>query len=333
MVPMYEAQLPADWTYIVNDCGAKAVFCATQDIYNRVEQQVKPNCPNVTITFCFDADDHEHHSFLGAINQVEADTDKKMVVAPTADDLAGLIYTSGTTGKPKGVEIMHSNLVQNMFGGLKGMAKDPDGMIEEDERSLAFLPWAHVFGQSCELYMCMSQGASMGIARGIPLILEDMALVRPTHLFSVPTLYKRIYDGVHNTMETSTPIRKALMKQALHLAAQKRLHGDGKRGPLSYFEQFQFNILDSVVLQKIRDRFGGRMRRAFAGGAACPLEVLEFMDDIGIPVIEGYGLTETRYVSCLFFSSCDTNMNTDAYLRISLSVLSSCSTHQFLLES
>ena len=117
--------------------------------------------------------------------------------------------------------------------------------------------------------------------------------MKPSILFAVPTLYKRIYDGVHNLMETSSPTRKALMKKALSMGRQKADADHGIRPSLGFIESLQFKVLDAVVLSKIRNRFGGNMRHGFVAGAACPAEVLDFMDDLGIPICEGYGLTET----------------------------------------
>mmetsp|Transcript_7113 Transcript_7113/g.14851 ORF Transcript_7113/g.14851 Transcript_7113/m.14851 type:complete len:424 (+) Transcript_7113:303-1574(+) len=173
------------------------------------------------------------------------------------------------------------------------MVQNPHELFRPDDRSLAFLPWAHSYGQTCELWIGISHGGSMGICRGVPMILEDLSLVKPTALFAVPTLYKKIYDGVHNMMETASPLRKRLMKSALALGRRNKEAETGNGAPLSWFERMQFNALDKIILNKIRGRFGGNLRHGFVAGAACPAEVLSFMDDVGIPVCEGYGLTET----------------------------------------
>lgn len=296
IVPLYEAQLPADWTYILNDAGCTSLFCATQDIFDRVHVQVLPSTPLVKSVLCLDAPEGEPHSFSTAMANATEDTP---IIAPTENDLADLIYTSGTTGKPKGVELTHLNLTSNVKAAVRSMVEDPSDFVRQNDRSLAFLPWAHSYGQTCELWSGMSHGASMGICRGIPHILEDLQLVRPTVLFSVPTLYKRIYDGVHNLIATSSPLRKKLMKKALYLGGQKADFEHGKRGPLGFVENLQFKTLDSIVLSKIRARFGGRLRHGFVAGAATPSEVLDFMDSLSIPVCEGYGLTETSPIISL----------------------------------
>lgn len=303
IVPMYEAQLPTDWTYILNDSSSKVVFCSTTDIYHRVHTQVMPNTPMVRHALCLDAEEGEPHAFASAMANITPDTHGSYIVPPAPDDLANLIYTSGTTGKPKGVELTHLNFTSNVKSAVRSMVPVVKDFIRETDRSLAFLPWAHSYGQTCELWMAISHGTALGISRGIPSILEDLQLVKPTMLFAVPTLYKRVYDGVNNLMENSSPLRKQLMKTALDLGRRNVEAKNGQGPPLSMIEKIQFKFLDGIVLKKIRGRFGGEMRHGYAGGAACPTEVHKFMDAIGIPICEGYGLTETRYVIWSIVSS------------------------------
>mmetsp|Transcript_7444 Transcript_7444/g.10695 ORF Transcript_7444/g.10695 Transcript_7444/m.10695 type:complete len:249 (+) Transcript_7444:963-1709(+) len=176
------------------------------------------------------------------------------------------------------------------------MVPEPRNLGTQVDRSLAFLPWAHSYGQTCELWGGMSQGSAIGVCRGLPHILDDLQLVKPTILFAVPTLYKKIFDGVHNTLESSSPLKKYLMQRALNLGRRNADAKHGLRDTPSIIERFQFKVLDRVVLQKIRDRLGGQLSHSFVAGAACPTEVIDFFDDIGISICEGYGLTETSPV-------------------------------------
>jgi long-chain acyl-CoA synthetase len=260
IVPMYEAQLAADWTYILNDSGAKTLFVANDAILHTVNREVLENCPTVSTVLSMDAPIGKPHSLATALANHPADSSGQYIRAPTPDDLANLIYTSGTTGKPKGVELTHDNFASNIHGAVRSLVKDPHDFFRSDDVSLAFLPWAHSYGQTCELWALLGHGGSMGISRGIPTILDDLQQVRPTLLFSVPTLYKKVYDGVHNLIETSSPIRKALMKRALALGKESLDVKKGLRGPLGFFERVQYNALNKIVLDKIRARFGGRMR-------------------------------------------------------------------------
>jgi len=179
------------------------------------------------------------------------------------------------------------------MGATREMVYNPHDFFNVNDRSLAFLPWAHSYGQTCELWSGIAHGCSSGICRGVPFILEDLQKVKPTILFAVPTLYKKVYDGVNNVMETANPRRKYLMQRALELGRMKAAHEQGLGPPMGFMDKLAFKALDAIVLSKIRDRFGGNLKYAFVAGAACPAEVIKFMDALSIPVLEGYGLTET----------------------------------------
>jgi long-chain acyl-CoA synthetase len=191
------------------------------------------------------------------------------------------------------VELTHLNFASNIKSASRSIVTDPRDLVRESDRTLAFLPWAHSYGQTCELWIGISMGSSTAVSRGITMLVDDLQIVKPTILFSVPTLYKKVYDGVHNMIESANPIRKSLMQNAL---AMGRINVDSKlglRGPLRPMEKVKFNVLDKLVLSKIRARFGGNLRYGCCAGAACPTEVLNFMDSVGIPINEGYGLSET----------------------------------------
>ena len=173
LVPMYESQLVKDWEYILNDSQCIALLCSSEAIYQRVRKEVIPNVPllDSASVLCFDAPGNEPHSFLGAMSRarqqqqqqqqqqkqkqdVNDSSSSSIIVAPTPDDIANLIYTSGTTGKPKGVELMHSNQVTNIKGCRDVAISKLDFPLSSD-RSLAFLPWAHSYGQVSIMCMCV----------------------------------------------------------------------------------------------------------------------------------------------------------------------------------
>lgn len=296
-VPMYEQQQKKDWTFICEDSEARVLIASTVDIYEQVKGFVG-KVGKIERVLCCDLPADHPDSFAYHQRQGKGtDVDGIMNVGPS--DLATLIYTSGTTGTPKGVMLSHSNLCSNIKASMDANETEANMAVTKDDRSLAFLPWAHSYGQTCELHSGMAIGGSMGIAAGAPGDVAELLLnieeVKPTVLFSVPTLFNRIHDGVQLKMSQETGLKKQLMQSALEYGDQVRrsaIQGTSV-GPLV---SLVHGMLDRVVLKKIRARFGGNLRIAFTAGAPLPVEVLEFMESIGVKMGEGYGLTETSPV-------------------------------------
>ena len=209
-------------------------------------------------------------------------------VHPDPASLAGLIYTSGTTGNPKGVMLSHANLTSNIN-------TYPDLFdIGPDDRTASFLPWAHSFGQVVELHFILGAGASAGLTSAQDL-MEDLPVIKPTILVSVPTVYNRIYDGLQKLMASEGGIKKMMFDQAMRNARKRsQLAAEDKTNVLVELQQ---GLFDQLVFSKVRDRFGGRLKYAFSGGAAISPEVAEFISALGLTVYEGYGLTETSPVA------------------------------------
>ncbi|WP_434384420.1 AMP-dependent synthetase/ligase [Melittangium boletus] len=287
-VPMYEQQQEKEWHYILNDCGAKVVFAATEAIAKKISA-LKSSLPALEHVICFAGEGPQ--SFAGVLAQGSAAPQK--AATPKATDLCGLIYTSGTTGNPKGVKLSHGNIANNVA------AMHQIFPMSDNDRSLAFLPWAHVFGQSVELHGLYSMGASMGIAESTEKIIENLAEVQPSLIFSVPRIFNRIYDALQKRMATESGLKKKLFTLGIEVAKQRKALAEQKR--TSLLLDLQHAFFDKVVFSKVRARFGGRMKYAFSGGAAISREVAEFIDNLGITVYEGYGLTETSPIATANF--------------------------------
>jgi len=207
------------------------------------------------------------------------------VAHPNPSQDACFIYTSGTTGQPKGVVLSHWNIASNVIAAGEVFPLRPT------DRSLAFLPWAHAFGQTAELHMLFSVGCALALNDEVPNLVGNLAEVKPTILIAVPRIFNRIYDGVNKQMAE----RPALIQKLFHAgirAATKKKRGD----PLSLAEAFSLTVADRLIFSKVRARFGGRLRFSVSGSAALSREVAEFVDALGIAVYEGYGLTEASPV-------------------------------------
>jgi long-chain acyl-CoA synthetase len=285
-VPMYEAQLDKDWEFILRDCGAKVLLVANNAILQKVRGYLK-SIPTLKHIVCFEGG--TNGSSGEGISTYKALLETPKPVPPIAvgkDDVAALIYTSGTTGNPKGVILTHWNIATNVS------AIHDVFPMEGTDRSLSFLPWAHVFGQTCELHGLFSMGASMAIAESVEKIIDNLAEVKPTLLFSVPRIFNKIYAGVQKQIATKPKAIQIAVEQAVRLAKKER---NGTK--LIVAEHAAFAAVDKVVFAKVRAKFGGRLRYAFSGGAAISREVAEFIDTLGITVYEGYGLTETSPIA------------------------------------
>lgn len=285
--PMYEAQQAEEWEFIIRDSGAKVLLAATQKIYDQVQPLIK-KIDTLERVIYFDGPQDSVDSYQTLLTHGKANPSP--IVQPDKDDICGFIYTSGTTGNPKGVLLTHGNIMSNV-NGVKELLT-----IRSEDVSLSFLPWAHSFGQTVELHILFSMGAAMGIAENVSTIIENLAEVRPTLLFSVPRIFNRIYDGVNKKMEAEGGIKKTLFDAGLANSDKMREEIE-KTGSASLSTRLKDKFFDKLVFSKVRERFGGRLKFAFSGGAALSPEVARFVDNLHITVYEGYGLTETSPIA------------------------------------
>ena len=290
-VPMYEAQNPKEWEFIVRDCEAK-VFLAANDAVLAKAHRLLDAVPSLKNVVVFDPGERPTNGDgrITTYAALLASGKKVEPIHPVGSDNAGLIYTSGTTGDPKGVILTHSNLASNVSAIGDTLA------LEREDQSLSFLPWAHSFGQTGELHFFFSRGASMAICEGVDKILDNLVEVRPTVLLSVPRIFNRLYTAVQTQIAAKPRPVQDLVKAALRMTAKERA---GER--LKLHELALLELADKVVFQKVRARFGGQLRFAVSGGAALSPEVIEFIDSLGIVIYEGYGLTETSPVATVNF--------------------------------
>ncbi|MEZ5175366.1 MAG: long-chain fatty acid--CoA ligase [Acidimicrobiia bacterium] len=285
-VPMYEAQTQKDWKYILEDSGAKVAFVATDGIRAQIEEIQDDIASLETLIVIDDPAGGNAIDYLELLARGADAPATAAVVRP--DDLAGLIYTSGTTGNPKGVMLSHANIASNLNAVAEIFP------LEEEDRSASFLPWAHSFGQTVELHALIFFGSSTGLTTAKTLI-RDMPEIQPTLLVAVPTVFNKVYDGLNKLMESEGGIKERMFNAAM-ANAHKRSEME-RRGTTSRLVELKSALFDRLVFSKVRDRFGGKVRYAFSGGAAISTEVAEFISAVGIVVYEGYGLTETSPIA------------------------------------
>ena len=275
-VPMYETQSKKDWKYILNDSKSKTLICTNLKTYERCKS-LNNEISTLENVIYFDINDLPENNF----NKIY----------PEKSDLATLIYTSGTTGNPKGVQLTHDNISENIKS-IQNSFTDFSKVSNENDTSLSFLPWAHCYGQTCELHSALSAGGRIAISEGVEHLVDELSIAKPTLLFSVPALFNKIYDGINKNMSESI-LKKLIFNRSLKVS-QKIRENNG-----NFINNLEYNIYNKVIFSKIKEKLGGNLKFAFVGGAATPFEVLNFFENINVPIIEGYGLTETTPIVTL----------------------------------
>ncbi len=279
-VPMYEAELIQVWKYIINDANVKVLFISKKEIFEKLKNIISsiPALKKVIIM------EGEGQDTLADIEKKGASRKVKSSY-PEQSAICILIYTSGTTGDPKGVLLSHGNITNNVHSSMVSFSD-----MNENETSLSILPWAHVFGLA-ELVIFCNLGGSIGIVESATTVAEDLALVKPTFLVAVPRVFNRVYDGLWTKMNEEGGLPRKLFVMGVESAKKKReLAAQGKS---SFITNLKFKIADAVVFKKIRAKLGGRLARSMTGSAAMNVEISHFFWDIGIPLYDAYGLTET----------------------------------------
>jgi len=272
-VPMYEAQLDKDWHHILHDSGAKLCFVAGDGVHKRI-RGLQGDLSELQHVVDFESPEYPALLARGKRSPVA-------LRAPSDQEIAMLIYTSGTTGLPKGVRLSHRNLAANVSALLEITP------VRESDKSLAFLPWAHVFGGCIELNSAIAVGAAIAICDNTDKLLGYLPEVQPTMLFAVPRIWNRIYDGVRKQVAGRPKLIQAIFETGLRAQSKQ------KRGQeLRFTERIALRAAEKLIFGKIVERFGGKLRFAFSGAAALSAEVGEFIDNLGIQVYEGYGMTE-----------------------------------------
>ena len=280
-VPMYESELPRIWEYIVADSAVKVLFVSKPEILQKVSDfpQKIPNLAHLVLVEGTGPGSMAALEETGRLHPVKA-------IHPGPDEIAGLIYTSGTTGEPKGVLLSHKNCTSN---SLAGVSMYPE--LTEEDVSLSILPWAHSYGQTAELNAMIYLGGSIGFIENVKTVVQDMALVRPTWLIAVPRVFNRIYNGLWEKMNEQGGIARKLFVMGVEAGKRRReLKAAGRSDLLT---ELKFKIADKIVFAKIRQKMGGRLKGAMSGSAAMNVEIAHFFFDVGIPIYDCYGMTET----------------------------------------
>lgn len=204
------------------------------------------------------------------------------------DELATIVYTSGTTGRSKGVMLSHRNIIANAF------AASYCTKWQGNERFLSFLPLSHMLERTAGYYMPMIIGAEVVYARSIAQLAEDLQIVKPTTLISVPRIYERVYGKIHDGLKAKPAIAKFLFNLAVSVGWRKFLFEQKQEA--WHFKLLFWPLLNRLVASKVLEKLGGELRLAVCGGAALSEQVAKLFIGLGLPLVQGYGLTESSPV-------------------------------------
>ncbi len=205
--------------------------------------------------------------------------------------LATIIYTSGTTGRPKGVMLNHHNILSNAYAGLQVVP------VSSDDILLSFLPLSHTFERTVGYYLPMMCGATIAYARSIAQLQEDLLIIRPTILISVPRIYERIYAGIRAKLAEGPQFARKLFDFAVDVG-YSRFEYQQKRA--AWKPSFLlWPLLNKLVAEKLMGKLGGRLRHAMSGGAALSAEISRVFIGLGLPILQGYGMTESSPTVCV----------------------------------
>lgn len=295
-VPIYATNTGKQAAYVLNHCEARIVLCSTRAQYEKL-YQVKDQLPNIDLVVSFEGF-LGHRSFpvcsleqLSEIATPVSDEDRKEIEAQidqlTQDDIITIIYTSGTTGVPKGVLLTQRNIMINAEYGLAQF-----GMPQNDVITLSFLPLSHVLERTAGYYVTLLKGNHIAFAESPAKVMDNMTEVRPTCMVSVPRLFEKIHAKVYEGVNQMSAARQKIFHKAIEVGREYVNRKYIRKQPLGLLA-LQYKLFDKLVFSKIRQRFGGRLTYFICGGAPLDKTICEFMWIIGLPVFNGYGLTET----------------------------------------
>ena len=291
VVPIYFNESPDRMTYILRHCGAKVVFVAGKPPLEKL-LTVRANLPELENIIAADAGTDlpseclRYDTLIATVGAADISAYRLRVAQVLPGQLASIIYTSGTTGEPKGVMLTHTNFCSNVNDVGDDFRLNP-----AEDLALSFLPLSHVYGRTLD-YIYIFQGCPIAYVASIDEVAQALVEVRPTVLAAVPRFFEKIYARLVEQGSKTAGAKRLIFDWAMKIANQS-VHWRASGGHASLAVKLQWLLANRLVYKKVREGLGGRLRIVSSGGAPLSKELAEFFWAIGVPIYQGYGLTET----------------------------------------
>ncbi|WP_297316469.1 long-chain fatty acid--CoA ligase [uncultured Bifidobacterium sp.] len=282
-VPVYETDSPAQIRRILNDSHVVMAFLEDEEMKTKVDL-VRSQCAYLDDVYVISRGALTTMTAYG--NGVSEEDFQSRVAAVRGDDLATIVYTSGSTGSPKGIELSHGNIIFTIRSGIQAV---PDICLGPDRRLLLCLPLAHAFAR-CLQYFAIGTDLVLGLTGSIKNLLQDMQTFKPTFILAVPRVFEKIFNAASQKAGTGT--RGRIFLDAVKVARQwSRIQQEGGSVPMAL--RAKHVMYTGTVYEPIQEALGGNVQYGISGGAPLDDGIAHFFNGIGIPLLEGYGMTET----------------------------------------
>lgn len=288
-VPLHAIDTPGASAFILSDSRAKVLVTNKLTRWKQIKAAGGDLQDLTAVIITEDEVDDETGMVRGLSEWLAASTHVvELPEGPKEDDLAGIVYTSGTTGRPKGVMLTHGNIVSNVKATLECVFPQVGDIF------LSFLPLSHTFERTAGYYLALATGCTIAYNRSVLLLADDLKTIRPTVIISVPRVYERIFARVHDKLKKSRPAARYLFDWAVEIGWRdfcRRNHLPVEHTGRAWLDGLMRPLVRKVS-STLLDQFGGRLRIAISGGAALSSKVARTFCGLGLPIIQGYGMTE-----------------------------------------
>ena len=286
-VPLYTNDRAENIGYILQDADVRLLLLETNDQWQDL-QRIRNQLAGLNRILTLERVDHvgmQPHLMALQDWLPEKATEEPLAIDVASETLATIVYTSGTTGRAKGVMLSHRNILWDIESGVQIID------IYPSDSFLSFLPLSHTLERTVGYILPMVAGSSVAYARSIPQLAEDLQTIKPTVLISVPRIFERVYAKIQDKLAQDSVIARGIFKAAVETGWQRFEYLQGRR---SWSPRLAlWPLLEKLVAKKIQEKLGGRLRIAVSGGAPLAPDIARVFIGLGVPILQGYGLTET----------------------------------------